>query len=122
MVSICVNIDIPPEIPMPCNPSPCGENTICREQNGVGSCTCMQNFYGDPYVQCRPECITSNDCSRTQACFNQKCVDPCIGLCGRNSNCMVINHSPHCSCIAGYTGNAFRECFEIRKLNVFCCF
>lgn len=101
---------------MPCNPSPCGENAICKEKNGVGSCTCMQAYFGDPHVNCRPECITSSDCDTSKSCVHKKCVNPCIGLCGMNSQCIVNYHTPHCSCIAGYTGNAFRHCSEISEL------
>lgn len=100
---------------MPCNPFPCGENAICREKNGVGSCSCMENYFGDPYVQCRPECINSAMCPSDKACLRNKCVNPCIGVCGLNSQCRVVNHSPQCSCIEGYTGNPSRECFEIRE-------
>lgn len=115
MLFICKYLDQPSENPMPCNPSPCGENAICREKNGVGSCTCMQSYFGDPYVHCRPECIASSDCDASKACVHKKCVNPCIGLCGMNSQCIVNFHTPHCSCIAGYTGNAFRQCYEISE-------
>jgi hypothetical protein len=106
-----------PEIPMPCNPSPCGENAICREKNGVGSCSCMPDFYGDPNIQCRPECITNNDCDTSKACVHKKCSDPCVGMCGANSVCRVINHTPRCNCIEGYTGNPQRQCYEIREFH-----
>lgn len=109
-----------PEIPMPCNPSPCGENAICRERNGVGSCSCMPEFpRGDPYSGCRPICITNNDCDTNKACVRNKCVDPCINLCGINAQCKVVNHSPQCSCIEGFAGNALRECFQTRKFHYF---
>lgn len=111
-----VQVELPPENPMPCNPSPCGENAICREKNGVGSCSCMESYFGDPYVQCRPECINNFDCEDTnKACVRFKCINPCIGVCGLNSQCRVVNRRPQCSCIEGYTGNPLRECFEIRE-------
>ena len=59
---------------------------------------------------CRPECILNSDCPASSACVNQKCVDPCPGTCGSNSECRVVNHSPVCSCATGYTGNAFNDC------------
>lgn len=97
----------------PCNPSPCGANSVCKEYNGAGSCSCLQDYFGDPYVGCRPECIMNNDCPRDKACLGQKCRDPCPGSCGINAECQVINHNPSCSCVPGYTGNALRVCHEI---------
>lgn len=95
---------------MPCTPSPCGANAVCREQNGAGSCTCLPEYFGDPYVGCRPECVMNSDCPRTRSCINSKCVDPCPGTCGGNSECHVVNHAPTCTCIAGYIGNPFTAC------------
>jgi hypothetical protein len=62
---------------------------------------------------CRPECVVSSECPQNRACVNQKCVDPCPGTCGLNARCEVINHSPICSCQAGYTGDPFTRCFPI---------
>lgn len=106
---IVVNIPI-----NPCNPSPCGSNSICKEYNGAGSCTCLQGYFGDPYSGCKPECIMNNDCPRDKACLGRKCRNPCPGSCGLNAECRVINHNPSCSCISGFTGNALRICHEIR--------
>lgn len=97
----------------PCNPSPCGSNAICMEKNGAGSCTCITGFHGDPYVRCRPECIQNNDCSSDKACLGMKCRDPCLGSCGLNAQCRVINHIPDCFCISGFTGNANILCKKI---------
>ena len=96
----------------PCNPSPCGSNTICKEKNGAGSCTCQDQYFGDPYIGCRPECVSNNDCSREKACVNNKCIDPCPGVCGLNAECRVTNHAPACYCFAGYTGNPLSSCRE----------
>lgn len=93
----------------PCNPSPCGPNSICRENNGLAVCSCQIGMIGAP-PSCRPECIVSSECDLTRACMNQKCIDPCPGSCGENAQCRVINHNPVCSCLAGYTGDAFRRC------------
>lgn len=104
---------------MPCNPSPCSVNAICRERNGVGSCTCKPNFYGDPYVNCRPECLTSSECDFRKSCMNNRCIDPCLekSMCGVNAICKTVNHSPQCSCLSGYTGNALNSCYEIREFH-----
>lgn len=99
----------------PCNPSPCGANAVCNERNGAGACTCITGYFGDPYSGCRPECLTNNDCSHDKSCLNMKCVNPCLGSCGVNAECTVINHNPQCYCIAGYTGNALTLCREIEQ-------
>ncbi|VEN46221.1 unnamed protein product [Callosobruchus maculatus] len=107
LVPIVQPTEAPPE---PCNPSPCGANAICKERNGVGSCTCIPEYFGDPYTGCRPECVTNSDCPREKACINNKCKDPCPGTCGINAECNVVNHSPSCSCLPGYTGNPLTSC------------
>lgn len=106
-INLLVTYDPPP---MPCTPNPCGVNAVCREQNGAGSCSCLPEYFGDPYVGCRPECVMNSDCPRTRSCINSKCVDPCPGTCGSNAECYVVNHAPSCTCIAGYIGNPFTAC------------
>lgn len=44
------------------------------------------------------------------ACINNRCVDPCPGICGVHAICDVSNHIPSCSCPTGYSGNAFIAC------------
>lgn len=94
----------------PCSPSPCGPNSICRQNNGQAVCSCLPTYSGSP-PNCRPECVVSSECPTNRACINQKCADPCPDPCGRNANCKVINHSPICTCQQGYTGDAFSVCF-----------
>ena len=96
----------------PCVPSPCGPNSQCRQVNGQAVCSCLPKYVGSP-PGCRPECVTSAECPHNLACVNQKCVDPCNGVCGLNSKCTVINHSPICSCQPGNTGDPFTRCFPI---------
>lgn len=107
----------------PCHPSPCGPNSICRENNGQAVCSCLPTYIGSP-PSCRPECVVSSECPTNRACVNQKCVDPCPAPCGNNANCKVINHSPICTCRQGFTGDAFSSCFptprkDYRDLNNF---
>lgn len=90
----------------PCNPSPCGSNTVCKE----GHCSCLPEYQGDPYIGCRPECVINNDCQSHLACIRNKCKDPCLGTCGQFAICNVYNHIPVCSCPAGMSGNAFIHC------------
>lgn len=98
-----------------CQTNPCGINAVCRERDNVGSCSCIPEYYGDPYTECRPECMMNSDCPKTKSCMNLKCVDPCIGICGSNTECFVANHSPYCTCSSGYTGNPSVACYEIPR-------
>ena len=101
---------VPVEIINPCNPSPCGSNANCQERNGAGSCRCIPDYFGDPYVACRPECVVNSDCPSNKACQNLHCVDPCPGTCGVNAICSVLNHIPTCTCFEGYIGDPFTAC------------
>lgn len=112
----------PIELPVnPCNPSPCGPNSQCREINGQAVCSCLPNYIGSP-PSCRPECTVSSECSLDKACVNQKCVDPCPGVCGLNAKCVVKNHSPICSCDLTYTGDPFTRCYILPRKNYPCIF
>ena len=110
--SLCSPIQAAPvqEFLNPCQPSPCGANAICREQNGAGSCTCLPEYIGNPYEGCRPECVINSDCPSNKARIRNKCMDPCPGTCGQNADCQVVNHLPACTCWLGYTGDPFRFC------------
>jgi hypothetical protein len=94
----------------PCNPSPCGKNAICENN---GECRCSQEYRGDPYNECRPECVLSTECPPNKACIRNKCADPCVGICGVDSECSVFNHIPTCSCPQGKTGNNSSLLFHI---------
>lgn len=82
--------------------------------NGQAVCSCIVGYLGVP-PSCRPECTVNSDCNSNKACSNQKCIDPCIGVCGVGAKCQVINHNPICSCIPSYTGNPFVRCYPKRK-------
>lgn len=109
-----INLAIVHEYINPCQPSPCGPNSQCREQNSQAICSCLPEFSGQP-PNCRPECITSLECPLDKACMQRKCVDPCPGVCGQNAYCLVRNHAPLCSCEAGLTGNPFVRCLPLPK-------
>lgn len=93
----------------PCTPSPCGPNSICKETSDTPSCTCMPNFFGSP-PYCKPECTSNSECPSNQACINQRCKDPCVNVCGINSQCKTISHSPMCFCDTGFIGDPFSAC------------
>lgn len=93
----------------PCQPSPCGPNSVCRVTGESPSCSCLQEFVGSP-PNCRPECVNNGDCGNQLACINQKCKDPCPGSCGTNAECRVVSHTPNCVCLPGYGGDPFSSC------------
>ena len=103
-------ISAEPVISDPCNPNPCGSGAIATEVGDDCVCSCPPEYQGDPYVECKPECVINPDCPTDMACRNFHCYDPCPGVCGRNAVCEVKRHSPVCSCLPGYTGNALVEC------------
>ena len=94
----------------PCDPNPCGVGAITRRVGDDCECSCPPEYQGDPYVECKPECVINPDCPDDMACRNLHCYDPCPGVCGRNAVCEVRRHSPICSCLPGYVGNALVEC------------
>lgn len=102
----------------PCQPSPCGPNSQCREIGDAPSCSCLPEFVGTP-PNCKPECISNTECPNHLACISQKCRDPCPGSCGQNSECKVLSHTPNCVCISGYVGNPFISCQPKREEPVY---
>lgn len=94
----------------PCSPSPCGPNSVCKVSNDQAVCTCQPEYLGTPPA-CRPECLVSSECNQQQACIQRKCKNPCEGVCGLNTECKVINHSPICTCRPQYTGDPFSRCY-----------
>lgn len=109
-------LDVPEPVPSdPCHPSPCGPNSVCN--NGI--CSCVVGYHGDPYLGCRPECVYNTDCPLDKGCSRNKCVNPCVGTCGLNAICDVMNHVPMCSCPKGMSGNAFMECRPSAGKNIF---
>ena len=127
-------ISVRPSVPEPvdpCNPSPCGSNAVCQRRGAAAACQCIPEYFGDPYVACRPECTTNAECQSSKACQRLKCVDPCpLAGCGVNAQCTVVNHIPNCVCNRGYIGDPFSACRlpppprkfrEIWRKETFCC-
>lgn len=109
-VRCLVIIEEPVVVPTnPCEPSPCGFNAQCKVVNNSPSCSCLPEYIGAP-PNCRPECVSNNDCENQLACIRQKCVDPCRGICGINAECRVVSHTPNCMCLPGHSGNPFMQC------------
>lgn len=99
-------------------PSPCGPNAECRERNGAGACYCSPGYEGNAYDNvrgCRRECEINSDCTDKLACVRNKCVDPCIGVCGTLAICQAEKHIPVCTCPPGYTGDPFFGCTVLER-------
>lgn len=110
-----------PTVQNPCNPTPCGPNSLCRAINGQAVCSCAPDYIGSP-PNCRPECVVNNECQQNQACYKFKCTDPCPGTCGLGARCQVINHNPICSCPPGFTGDPFTRCTPLPRKSFFVIF
>lgn len=98
----------------PCVPSPCGPNSECNDRGETPACSCAQNYIGVP-PNCRPECTINPECASHLACIQQRCRDPCAGLCGIGARCSVVNHHAVCSCAEGFTGDPFSNCIPAPK-------
>jgi hypothetical protein len=99
----------------PCDPDPCGPNSQHREVNGACVCSCQPGFIDSP-PNCRPECVTNNECPLSKACVRKECKDPCIGTCGSNAqckyeclNCFVICYFGIFSCACQISEIEFSE-------------
>ena len=93
-----------------CYTGVCGSNAQCREHNGIAVCSCLPDFFGNPYTGCRPECVSHAECARNKACENNKCIDPCEGICAPSALCRVHDHVAMCYCPDGYQGDPFTAC------------
>lgn len=97
-----------------CHPSPCGPHSQCQVIDNKPVCSCLPGFIG-VIPECRPECVISTECSSRLACIKQKCLDPCTGSCGVNTECRVHNHIPICTCMEDHTGDPFILCSPTPK-------
>lgn len=51
-------------------------------------------------------CHSDDDCSNSESCRNNKCLNPCLeNPCGPNALCTVSNHRATCSCGPGFVPN-----------------
>jgi len=96
--------------PDPCDPSPCGPNTMCTSNNlGNPICRCLAGYIPGPdtITGCKRECEVDPDCSAGYICSNYRCVekpDPCSpSPCGPNTECTVTpSGNPICRCLPTY--------------------
>ena len=109
----------------PCVPDPCGPYSQKGQNRGACSCACLPGYINSP-PNCQPECKVNPDCPLNMACIRDhslsgqgyppKCGDPCLvtTACGQNAQCRVKQHSPFCTCKAGFEGDPFTGCTKIR--------
>ncbi|XP_038215243.1 fibrillin-1-like [Zerene cesonia] len=134
--SICTDID-------ECGDgSKCGENSVCINSVGSFSCQCARGFIGSPpQLKCRAPCddvkcgehsyckvdgidvycvcddgwnFDPNDISA--GCVDVDECDTSIGVpshCGNNAACSNTLGSFVCHCPEGFTGDAFKNCYDI---------
>lgn len=94
-----------------CESYTCGSNARCTMSEGRPVCSCFNLHMGDPLARCvRVECQINDDCPYNKVCTNNRCVDPCTGLCGVNTNCLTREHVPTCVCASGHVGDPFSAC------------
>ena len=108
-------IQVPPLPIHPCYPSPCGPNSACKPLGDTPMCTCKPGYKGAP-PNCQPECIINDECGKSEACVNKKCLNPCAGACGVSAECHVRNHLAICKCPKGYQGDPFRQCTRVPEV------
>ena len=75
-------------------------------------------------VEPRPECTEDPECPDSQACINQRCIDPCIvqNPCARDAICTTHVHHPVCTCAEGYGGDPYTQCYRRTFLSFFIVF
>lgn len=101
--------ELPPTPVNPCEPSPCGPNSICVQSGETPACSCQPSFIGAP-PNCRPECTISAECPAVLACVALRCKDPCVQACGPRAVCSVVDHRATCACERGLEGDPFQGC------------
>ena len=107
----------------------CNQNEKCEMGRCIQSCKndfdCSSDYFCIEWRCIRRienRCNNDNECGEEAACradtrgFND-CKDPCENtICGRNSQCKVINHSSVCECLPGFFGNPNDERFGCRPM------
>ena len=95
----------------------CGANADCDIIEHHPVCTCKPGYEGDPEVRCLSiGCASNSECATTHACVNAKCVPVCGANnepCGREAECLGVNHAYSCICPPGSRGNPQTQCSAI---------
>lgn len=90
-----------------CDPSPCGENSVCRVDRAKSRvfCSCLEGFIPERGAGCREK--LPSDFEIPIDFISSVIVDPCDEKCGYNAYCGEGNN---CMCTQGYTGDPLTEC------------
>lgn len=99
----------------------CGRGAVCSVSDHKTSCRCPANTRGDPKVGCkRIQCLENHECSQSQSCIDNKCIDPCSlpNTCGQSAQCISENHVALCACHPGTTGNPLLGCIPLEYCSV----
>ena len=77
----------------------------------IPKCTFQPNCV---LVAPRPECTQDPDCPQSEACINERCIDPCIvsNPCAPQAQCTTRAHHPVCTCPQGYGGDPYTQCYR----------
>ena len=85
----------------------------------------MDTFHRTPAVEIRRVkfhtcvfavgCRSESECADELACYNTKCVDPCLiqNPCAYNAKCFGRNHRAQCECEPGLEGDPFVRCTRL---------
>ncbi|KAG5671203.1 hypothetical protein PVAND_001412 [Polypedilum vanderplanki] len=94
-----------------CNPSPCGDNSICRvdKKTARAHCSCKDGYIPQKDAGCRLK--TSEDLEIPFSLIESVVKDPCGVKCGQYAYC---NHTAgSCVCTQGYSGDPTVSCKKI---------
>merc|ERR1712136_719134 len=96
-------------------PPTCGVNLVCGPNAGCvvvanndDICECRSGYTGDPYSLANG-CTDINECMQPAVCSdpNSECSN--TDGCGLNAMCMNTQGSYLCTCMDGFTGDAYEE-------------
>ena len=111
-----LEIDVIARVVHPCNPSSCGMNAECFENRGAASCSCILDYVGNPYVECKPEFTINPECPRDKSCNNHKwrslsgCLwCPCNLLSYQFSSLCVTQVTPEMLLVTHKNNNSFTK-------------
>lgn len=85
-----------------CETNPCGENAICKDTIGSYTCSCKEDYTGDPYRGC----VDIDEC--------QTLEKPC----GSRAKCENAVPGYNCICPQGYQANPTPQvaCEQVRYI------
>lgn len=103
----CVNgfVGSPPTIPCraPCDDVKCGDHSYCKPNGIEAYCVCEEGWTFIP-TDISAGCVDIDECDAS--------VGP-VGRCGPNARCTNTLGSYSCQCPDGFSGDAFKECFDV---------